>query len=88
MTLGLLWALAAAVPAVFSGLAVIAWWGGGEAGGFVRESTLGALLGITGGGVVVTLVYGGVLLLTKNRDARAVIDGGLRLVRRVLTSRS
>lgn len=88
MTLGLLWALAAAVPAVFSGLAVIAWWGGGEAGGFVWESTLGALLGIAGGGVVVTLVYGGVLLLTKNRDARAVIDGGLRLVRRVLTSRS
>ena len=88
MMLGLLWAIAAAIPAVFAGLAVVSWWGGGEADGFVRESTLGALVGIGGGGLVVTAVYLALMLLTRNRDASAVVQGGLRLVRRVLTSRS
>ena len=88
MMLGLLWAIASAIPAVFAGLAVVSWWGGSEADGFVRESTLGALVGIGGGGLVVTAVYLALMLLTRNRDASAVMQGGLRLVRRVLTSRS
>jgi len=64
------------------------WWGAGEQAGFVRDSTLGALAGLAGGGVVVTGVYIGLLLVTKNRDAQAVLRAGLRLVRRVLTGRS
>jgi putative peptidoglycan lipid II flippase len=86
--LGLISAIGAAIPAVGAGLLMVSWWGGGEADGFVRESTLGALVGIGGGGLVVTAVYLALMLLTKNRDAVAVVQGGLRLVRRVLTSRS
>ena len=86
--LGLIWAIGAAIPAVGAGLVMVSWWGGGEADGFVRESTLGALVGIGGGGLVVTAVYLALMLLTRNRDASAVVQGGVRLIRRVLTSRS
>jgi len=86
--LALLWFLAAAIPAAFAGWATLQWWGAGEPAGFVRDSTLGALSGLAAGGVVVTGVYIGVLLLTRNKDVHAVLRAALRLVRRVLTGRS
>jgi len=88
MSASLLWCLAAALPAALSGWALLQWWGAGSATGFVRESTLGAFLGLAGGGIVMTGVYIGLLLLTKHRDAAAVLRSGLHLVRRVLTFRS
>jgi len=88
LALALLWFLAAAIPAAFAGWATLQWWGAGEPAGFVRDSTLGALSGLAAGGVVVTGVYIGVLLLTRNKDVHAVLRAALRLVRRVLTGRS
>jgi len=88
LALALLWFVAAAVPAAFAGWGVLQWWGAGDPTGFVRESTLGALTSLAGGGVVVAGVYIGLLLVTKNQDAQAVLRAGLRLVRRVLTGRS
>ena len=88
LALARLWFLAAAIPAAFAGWATLQWWGAGEPAGFVRDSTLGALSGLAAGGVVVTGVYIGVLLLTRNKDVHAVLRAALRLVRRVLTGRS
>jgi len=88
LAVALLWFVAAAAPAAFAGWSVLQWWGAGEQAGFVRDSTLGALTGLAGGGVVVTGVYIGLLLVTRNRDTQAVLRAGLRLVRRVLTGRS
>ena len=88
LAVALLWFVTAAAPAAFAGWGVLQWWGAGEQAGFVRDSTLGALTGLAGGGVVVTGVYIGLLLVTRNRDTQAVLRAGLRLVRRVLTGRS
>lgn len=87
LSLRLLYALMAALPATLAGTGVLVALGALEPTGFARSTTLGALVAIAAGGAVMTAVFVGVLLAVRNQDMRAIWSTGVRIVRRVFTGR-
>jgi putative peptidoglycan lipid II flippase len=80
----LIFAIAAALASV-AGTTVVNLLGGGSSGGFVMSHPLGPIVALALGGLVMTGVYVGVLLALRNDDAKAVVSGGIRLIRMVFT---
>jgi len=68
----------AALPASAAGLGLLLGWGGADGGAYLSESALWS--GVVMGGITVAmvLVYGGVSLLLRSEDARAVTGPVLR----------
>jgi putative peptidoglycan lipid II flippase len=68
----------AALPASAAGLSLLLGWGGADGGAYLSESALWS--GVVMGGITVAmvLVYGGVSLLLRSEDARAVTGPVLR----------
>ncbi len=75
----------AAVLASAVGVALLNALGGGDPSGFVMSAALGPLVALAAGAVSMSVVYFGVLRLTRNDDAAAIIDGGIRLLRKAFT---
>jgi len=75
----------AAVLASAAGVALVNALGGGDPDGFVMSAAIGPLVALASGAIVMSLVYFGVLRLIRNDDAAAILDGGIRLLRKVFT---
>ena len=75
----------AAVLASAAGVAIVNALGGGDPDGFVMSAAIGPLVALASGAIVMSLVYFGVLRLIRNDDAAAILDGGIRLLRKVFT---
>jgi len=77
----------ATIPAILVGVLVVVASGGLDPDGFARASVLGAGGVIAGVGLVMTVMYVGVLLVVKNEEMREIMGGTRRLIRRVFTGR-
>lgn len=66
--------LAYAIPAGAAGAATVWGLGGYRAGGFGTTNVLGAVATCLAAGVVMALIYFGLLYLTRNPDFRATVD--------------
>ena len=75
----------AAMLASAVGAALLNALGGGDPSGFVMSAALGPLVALAAGAVSMSVVYFGVLRLTRNDDAAAIIEGGIRLLRKAFT---
>jgi len=80
----LLFAIAAMLASAV-GVAVLNALGGGDPDGFVMSAAVGPLVALAAGAVSMSVVYFGVLRVMRNDDATAIIDGGIRLLRKAFT---
>ena len=87
LSVRVLLALAAALPASLAGAGVVLLLGGASTEGFVRSSTFGAIVGIGLAGAAMAIVYIGILMVARNSDMRAVWQSATRIVQRVFTGR-
>lgn len=87
LSVRVLLALAAALPASLAGAGVVLLLGGASAEGFVRSSTFGAIVGIGLAGGAMAMVYIGILMVARNSDMWAVWQSATRIVQRVFTGR-
>ncbi|MEX2441456.1 MAG: lipid II flippase MurJ [Pontimonas sp.] len=77
----------ATIPAVLFGVIMLVAAGGLEPDGFARASVVGAASVIAGVGIVMTAMYVGLLLVTKNEDIHTIVGGTRRLIQRVFSGR-
>ena len=68
-----------------TGVALLNGLGGADPDGFVMSSFLGPLVALALGAIAMSVVYLGVLHLVRNDDARAIVAGGIRLLRKAFT---
>ena len=79
--------IGASAPAVIAGVALVAGAGSLSIPGLERTSILFALLTIVVVGVVMTVMYVGLLLLVRNSDIREILSAIRRLIHRAFTGR-
>lgn len=79
-----LFVLLAAVASI-PGVWIVLSWGGVDPAGFVLGHSLGALVTLAVGAGVMTVIYLGGLLVLRNNDAKVIVSGAVRLIRRVFT---
>ena len=72
--------LLAALPASAAGVALLVAFGGGNGAGYLTESALWSALVMVVITLTMAVVYGGILLVLRNRDAHAVAGPLLRLL--------
>ena len=79
--------VAASIPAVIVGVALVATMGSLDIPGLERTSALTALVTIVAVGLVMAVMYVGLLLLLRNADIREILGAIRRLIHRVFTGR-